>query len=94
MSTPDVDHCTDLVAARRVLGILVVLTFLALLLTAPAVTDLASAKALSAAAAVLAFVKARYVALDFMDLRATVLQRVLDGWLGVVGLACVALLLR
>lgn len=84
----------DMARARRALALLVVLTLAATLLTTGPVRDLASVRVLSSVAAGLAFVKARFVVLDFMDLRRTALQRALDVWLLVVGAAAVALLLR
>jgi len=94
MNTLSGDLTQDLARARRALGLLVLLTLVATLLTTDPVRDLASVRVLSSVAAGLAFVKARFVVLDFMDLSETVLQRVLDVWLLVVGAAAVALLLR
>ncbi|TWG94931.1 cytochrome c oxidase subunit IV [Nocardioides sp. J9] len=94
IQNPGAEEATASRRALVALIILVALTLLALLLTTGTAHDLASVRVLSAVAAVLAFVKARLVALDFMELRGTALQRTLDVWIAVVGTASVLLLLR
>lgn len=48
----------------------------------------------SALVAIVAFVKARYVATDFMELRGTKVMKVFDLWLIAAGTLCIALILR
>ena len=80
--------------ATAVLLVLVALTFVALLVTVPSISDIFSVRGAAACAAVLAFIKARFVAMDFMELRGTTAQRVADTWLLVVGLISLVLILR
>lgn len=47
----------------------------------------------NALAVIIAFIKARYVALDFMDLRGNEVMRYFDGWITVVCTICVFLIL-
>lgn len=82
---------------RHVLGVygaLVVLTLVALWFATDPVHDLLSGRGAAAVAAAVAFVKARFVALDFMELRGTRFQPWFDGWLAVVGVVCLVLVLR
>jgi len=73
---------------------LVVVTVISLGLTSDAMHDLLSLRGAAAVAAVIAFIKARYVALDFMELRGTAMQMPFDIWFLVVGAASLALTLR
>lgn len=73
---------------------LVVLTVVALLFATGRAHELLSARGAAAAAAVLAFVKARFVAMDFMELGGTSAQRYVDAWLAVVGVVSLVLILR
>jgi hypothetical protein len=69
-------------------------TLLALVFSTNGVQNLLSARGAAAAAAVIAFIKVRYVALDFMELRGTVMQKAFDAWILLVGGMSVALMLR
>lgn len=73
---------------------LVVVTVLSLGLTSDAMHNLLSLRGAAAAAAVIAFIKARYVVLDFMELRGTAMQMSFDFWLLVVGTVSLVLTLR
>ncbi len=73
---------------------LVLATLVALTLSTQHAHELLSARGAAAIAALIAFVKARYVALDFMELRGTVMQRAFDTWLLVVGICSLALVIR
>jgi hypothetical protein len=53
-----------------------------------------SMRGAAAAAAVIALVKARYVAMDFMELRGTAVARYADAWFAIVGVVCLVLILR
>lgn len=77
-----------------VLGVLVVLTLVALWFTTTPAHDLLSGRGAAAVAATIAFIKARFVALEFMELRGTRVQPLFDGWLAVVGAVCLVLVLR
>lgn len=79
---------------RRVLAALVALTFAALALTAAPLRDALGIGPAAALAAVLAFVKVRFVISDFMELRGTPQQWLFDGWVVIVGAGSVILLLR
>lgn len=73
---------------------LVLVTVLSLGLTSDAMHNLLSLRGAAAAAAVIAFIKARYVVLDFMELRGTAMQMPFDLWLFVVGTLSLVLTLR
>lgn len=73
---------------------LVIVTVLSLGLTSDAMHNLLSLRGAAAAAAVIAFIKARYVVLDFMELRGTAMQLSFDLWLLVVGTISLVLTLR
>lgn len=73
---------------------LVIVTVLSLALTSDAMHNLLSLRGAAAAAAVIAFIKARYVVLDFMELRGTAMQLSFDLWLLVVGTISLVLTLR
>ncbi|MGE0217930.1 cytochrome C oxidase subunit IV family protein [Mycolicibacterium sp.] len=77
-----------------VYAVLVALTFGALLFAAGPVHDVLSARVAAAGAAVLAFVKAWLVAMDFMELRGSTFQRWVQVWFGVIAVVCVVLILR
>lgn len=79
---------------RLVLALLVVLTFAALTLTTAPLQDLLGIREAAALAAVLAFVKARFVVSDFMELRGSRQQWLFDVWVIVVGAGSVVLFLR
>jgi len=53
-----------------------------------------SKRGISAAIAIIAFIKARYVVLDFMELRGTKIMRLFDAWLLLACTVCVLLILR
>ncbi|MDH1440499.1 cytochrome C oxidase subunit IV family protein [Pseudomonas sp. GD03721] len=73
---------------------LVLITSLSLGFTSDAMHGLLSLRGAAAAAAVIAFIKARYVVLDFMELRGTAMQLPVDLWLLVVGAISLVLTLR
>lgn len=73
---------------------LIVATLLATGLSAGAAESLLSARGAAAMAAVIAFIKVRYVVLDFMELRGTIMSRAFDAWILIVGAMSVALMLR
>ena len=84
-------------AARHVtmvFGVLLALTVAALCFTTSAAHDLLSSRGAAAIAGGLAFVKAWFVVRDFMELNGTVLWRAMNGWFAVVGVVCLALILR
>ncbi|BBW99665.1 hypothetical protein BST36_21510 [Mycolicibacterium moriokaense] len=87
-----------MIAARRrvivVYGVLVALTLVALVFTTGSVHEVLSPRVAAACAAVIAFGKAALVAMDFMELRGTPLQRWAQVWFVVVGLVCIVLILR
>ena len=87
-----------MIAARRrvnvVYAVLVVLTFVALVFTSGSVHEVLSPRVAAACAAVIAFGKAALVAMDFMELRRTPLQRWVQAWFVVVGVVCIVLILR
>ncbi len=87
-----------MIADRRSVGVafavLVALTLAALVFTMGSLHDLLSARGAAAGAAVVAFVKARLVAMDFMELRGTALRPWVEVWFTVVALLCLALILR
>ncbi|QZT59573.1 cytochrome C oxidase subunit IV family protein [Mycolicibacterium austroafricanum] len=74
--------------------ILVVFTFVAVAFATGFAHEILSARGAAAGAAVLAFIKARFVALDFMELGGTSAQRYVDLWLAIIGAACLILILR
>ncbi|ORB30333.1 cytochrome C oxidase subunit IV family protein [Mycolicibacterium parafortuitum] len=73
---------------------LLAMSVVALLFATGLVHDVLSARVAAAGAAVIAFVKAWMVAMDFMELRGTPLQRWAQGWFVVVAGICLALILR
>lgn len=73
---------------------LVLITALSLGFTSDAMHGLLSLRGAAAAAALIAFIKARYVMLDFMELRGTAMQLPFDLWLLLVGGICLVLTLR
>jgi hypothetical protein len=75
------------------LGLLLA-TLIAVTLNSHAAHHLLTASGAAAVAATIAFVKARFVVSDFMDLRGTLLQRLFDVWLVVACVGSIALLLR
>ncbi|GAA1750342.1 cytochrome C oxidase subunit IV family protein [Aeromicrobium alkaliterrae] len=79
---------------QAVFVLLVTLTLVALWFTTSSAHDLLSGRGAAAVAAAVAFVKARFVALEFMELRGTRVQPLFDGWLAVVGVVCLVLVLR
>lgn len=73
---------------------LVIVTILSLGLTSDFAHSLLSARTVACIAAVIAFIKARFVVAEFMELRGTTMQRVFDVWLLVVGIGSLALAFR
>ncbi len=88
------DRETEARRVQVVLVLLIALTVGALWFTTDMAHDLLSGRGAAAAAAAVAFVKARFVAMDFMELRGTRIQPLMDGWLAVVGVVCLVLVLR
>lgn len=79
---------------QAVFVLLVTLTLVALWFTTSSAHDLLSGRGAAAVAAAVAFVKARFVAMDFMELRGTRVQPLMDAWLAAVGTVCLVLVLR
>lgn len=73
---------------------LMVATLMAMALSTGEARDLLGVHGAAGLATVIAFVKARYVMLDFMELRNTGMQRGFDVWLLAVGLGSLALIVR
>lgn len=73
---------------------LVAITILSVGLTTDMAHSLFSARTVAGMAAILAFIKARYVMLEFMELRGTLMQRVFDCWLLIACLASMLLAFR
>ncbi|MBA0126845.1 cytochrome C oxidase subunit IV family protein [Haloechinothrix sp. YIM 98757] len=74
---------------------LVVVTVISLAVAGGAAHGLLTARVAATTATVLAFAKARFVVLDFMELRhAARVRSYFDAWLAVVCLGCAVLLLR
>jgi hypothetical protein len=70
------------------------ITLASLCLTSHAVHNWLSLRGVTSIAAVIAFIKARYVMLEFMELRGTSMQLAFDLWLFIVGVSSIALALR
>ena len=85
---------TDRRGVAVVLSLLLLLTAVALWFTGVGARELLSARGAAAAAACLAFVKAWFVAMDFMELRGTRWQAVFTGWLALVAVVSLVLILR
>lgn len=88
------DRDTEARRVQAVLVLLIALTIGALWFTTDTAHDLLSGRGAAAVAAAVAFVKARFVALDFMELRGTRVQLLMDAWLALVGTVCLVLVLR
>lgn len=85
---------TDDRRASAIYALLVVLTVVAVVFTTPFAHDLLTAKGAFCIATVVAFVKVRFVVMDFMELRGTAIARFAEAWILVVGLISLALILR
>ncbi|GAA5129564.1 cytochrome C oxidase subunit IV family protein [Haloechinothrix salitolerans] len=80
---------------RNVYFGLLLVSVATLVLVTEEVQDVLSAKVAAAIAVTIAFGKARFVVLDFMELRhAARVRTFFDTWLVVMCLGCVALILR
>jgi hypothetical protein len=73
---------------------LMAVTILSLGLTSDMAHSVLSVRAVAIIAAIIAFVKARYVVLEFMELRGTMMQRAFDLWLLVVCVGSLTLAFR
>lgn len=74
--------------------VLMIVSVISLGLTSDIAHSALSVRSVECVAAVIAFIKARYVMLEFMELRGTLMQLVFDVWLLVAGVGSLLLAFR